>query len=287
MARILTVATALACSVAAFGDYILDREAAMKLVKARKHKEAKAAFLKMADGKVSDFQKSDALEQAVSCALRLKEYAEATKLAKRIPLEPVSKFCRMTILSRQRKRRELIEQFKNEDFSKWPDYVAGSAYRVRGSAFSAVRDGKRAAEDLTKALTYPLNPRLRPRTVVMLGSVYANLLKDDAKALAVYREALQSRGIYDRCRAATPMASILQRQKKLDEAVALLRKIDPKKIGSPHWRRNMLCALADALAKAGKPAEAVAKYEEALKTKGISARQKASIEKAIKGLRAK
>ena len=282
----IVIALVLTWSAAGLADYILDRQAGVKLVKARKYKEAMAAFLKMAQGKVTDFQKSDALEQAVYCALRLKQHEQATKLARQIPMAQVSKYCRMSILASQRKRAELIETFKDEDFSKWPDFVAGPAFRLRGYAYQALKKGKEAEADLKKALTYPMDRRTHAKTVNALGAVYSGLLKDDAKAIETYRKALAGSNVYAQCRAVMSIAGILQRQKKYDEAVKELSKVPVKNVGNSHWRRNLLCALGDALAKAGKKAEAIAKYKEAMQVKGTRAKQKVSVEKKIKALEA-
>ena len=66
--RSIVLGALLAWTACASADYIADREAAVKLVEAGKHEEALAAFTKMGAGDVTDFQKSDALEQAAACA---------------------------------------------------------------------------------------------------------------------------------------------------------------------------------------------------------------------------
>jgi len=71
--KVLVVGLLWACAAHVMADYVADRDAAMKLVWAGKHEEALAAFARMAASAKSDVQKSDALAQAVLCAISLKK----------------------------------------------------------------------------------------------------------------------------------------------------------------------------------------------------------------------
>ena len=272
MTRKVMIAALLALGgAAAMADYVADRRAAVALAGAGKQEEAQAAFVKMAAGEVSPFQKSDALEQAAQCALRRGKADEAMELAKQIPLTPISKTCQMRILTAGRKWAEVTALFKDEDFAAWPDEQKAEAYHLRGQSRSFVRDGKGAEADLRKAVeTYP-NAFCKGQAALALGDNYRDNLKDGAQALAAYLqtyEYVRDPNSYITCSALISAADLLQKQGRKDEAVQTLQKIDTAKMNG-YWRARMLDAQGQALAAQGKPAEAVAKYNEAAATPGI------------------
>jgi len=278
----IAVAAFAACCASAFPDYIADREAAVKLVEARKHEEALAAFVKMAAADVTDFQKSDALEQAAACAQRLKRYDQAMGLAQQIPLAAMSKTCQMRIMMGKRKRKELIDRFGDEDIGAWPDIVIGDASYLRGRAHYFLKHGKRAEEDLKRAGDYLMEDNAKGLALNALGDTYQHLLKDDARAVAAYRRTYKTRNIYKRCHAAMAVARILSRQNKHAEALQELERLGPDRVTIPYWRGLLLCAYGDVLAAAGSNAEAIAKYREALQLEGVSPGTKKACEKALK-----
>lgn len=277
---------ALACCTVVFGDYIVDRKAAMELMKARKYEEALAALTKMANGEVTDFQKSDAMEQAAYCCDRLKRYDQAMETAKEIPLEAVSKTVQMTLMYRNRKWKEVIEQFGNEDINAWPDTVKSKAYRARGGSASRIKDGKLAVADLTKAAEYTMNRNDRGRVLNALGDAYRVLLKDDDKAIETYRRTYTESHGYKQCHAVIAVSGILSDRGKSQEALKELDQIDLDKIKG-YWKAALLGAHGRALAAAGKKTEAIARYKEALQIKGVSGGQAKAYQVAIKELEKK
>lgn len=267
----------------AWADYSEDRKAAADLAKAGKHDAAMAAFLKLAETAASDELKTDAMEQAVQCAVRLKKYDEALETAQRIPLKPNSRYAQMTVLMSQNKWPEVAEQFKDDDIAAWPAALAGKGLRARGLAFSYSKQPQRAEADLLKALDFPLTAGEKGDTFRQIGDIYVTQLKDDAKALEAYRQAQTAGNQYRRGEAARAAAEILVRQGKHDEALAELSKFDLGQFqGEP--RALMLRQMADILATQGKKPEAVTKYEEAVKVEGISAGTKTACEKAVQSL---
>ncbi|MHC4874328.1 MAG: hypothetical protein ACYTFY_20945, partial [Planctomycetota bacterium] len=143
-------------------DYIEARKEAMKLYKARKYAEAREAFIKMTEiKKVTDFQKSDALEQAVIASLSLKEYDKAAELAEQVPIEGMKKYCHLLILNSQNKAKEIVEKYKSENLKEWPSIIRANAYRMRGNAFYHAKMGKEAEADYKEALKFPLQGRDR------------------------------------------------------------------------------------------------------------------------------
>ncbi len=123
--------------------------------------------------------------------------------------------------------------------------------------------------------------------LIRLGNVYRNLLKDDARALAAYRETYQTWNLYKRLAAAIEASGILARQNKLDEALAELKTIELDKVTIPDWRGSLLAAYASILTKQGQKADAIAKFNEVLGIKDATADQKAACEKRIKELQGK
>jgi hypothetical protein len=119
--------------------------------------------------------------------------------------------------------------------------------------------------------------------LIALGDTYQHLLKNDDLAIEVYRRVYKT-AFYKQCQAAISIVGIFQRQKKLDEAVMELNKIDMSKVQSGYWRIAMLQAWGGVLGGQGKKSEAIAKYNEALNVEGISSWQKAACEKAVKDL---
>lgn len=281
---VVGMALFLLASMAAAADYIADRKAAMALVKARKYEEAIVAFTKMAEGKVTDVQKSDALEQAALAASRAKQYDRAMELAQQVPLVPVSKTTQMQIMSDNRKWKEVVATFKEEDIDKWPDSVKARAFAVRGGSAYHTRDGKLAEADFRKAVEYTTNQNDKGLVLNALGDTYQHLLKDDEKALETYRRVYKESHIYKQGHAAMAISGILIKQKKLDEAIQEMQKIDVSKMQGNYWPAAIRAAHARALAAAGKKDEAVAKYKEALQVKDLRPYLKKSYEKALKAL---
>lgn len=283
IAAVLAVVFTAACALA---DYPADRKAALALANSGKTEEAIAAFLKLTEGKVTDFQKSDALEQAVLLALRLNKYDRATELAKQIPMAPVSKLSQMRILMAQRKWQEVLDTFKDEDLSTWPDSVIGEAAWSRGQAALYTKNGEQAVKDLSKAPDYLNETNAKGLALIDLGSAYV-LVKNDDAALAAYRKVYATGNVYKHCQAASNAAAILVRQGKLDEATKELDKIDMKAVDAKnYWVDNLLIAYGGILAKQGKKTEAAAKYNEALSNKELHPSLKNAAVAGLKALEA-
>ncbi len=215
-------------------DYLSDRRAALALVQAGTNAEALTAFTNMAAGASSELQKSDALEQAVWCANRLRQYDRALELAKAIPIPAVSKKCRMILLCANGKYSELIAEFKAEDIDQWPESARGEAFFSRGKAFVQLKDGPAAAADLKKAAEYSGEANNKPGLAwQMLGDMCRDLLKDDQKALAAYAEGVKmlqgGTGPYYTLNALFSAADILRKEGKYNEALEMFGKIDLKK----------------------------------------------------------
>jgi tetratricopeptide (TPR) repeat protein len=284
--RTIFIGLVLALCMNVRADYPSDRKAATALYAAGKNEEALAAFRKMAAEKVTDFQKSDALEQAAMCAHRLKQFDLAMDLALQIPIAQISKSVQLNHLVYQRKWKEVVEKFKDEDISSWPNDIAGRSFFFRAQSYSVLGDGKKAEADFKNALKYPLEFGMKGQVLQGLGDAYQNILKDDEQALSTYRMMYQAGGArYLQIHAAISAAKILMRQEKYDEAIQELKKIDTKDL-TLFWRYDMLCLSGNILAKQGKKPEALLKYGEALRLEGITTAQKDAAQKALNELQA-
>ena len=282
----IMLAVALCCCGNARADYVDDRKAAMGLVNAGKHAEALAAFTKMAGGAKSALQKSDALEQAVASAMAMKKHDEAMGLARQIPLPHVSKTCQMRVLSATRQWTQLVEKFGSENIGAWPEGLDAEAFALRGAAYYAVKDGAKAAADLTQAAGYLTEDNSKGLALNALGDTYQHLLKDDVRALDAYHRVYTTHNIYKHCQAAMAAAGMFCHQGKPDEALKELQSINMSKVTIPVWRCSMLAAFGNTLALQGRKTEAIARYDEALRVEGILPAQWTIYEKAVERLKA-
>ena len=270
-------------------DYLEACRAATALMRERKHAEALAAFTTLAEGKFTDYQKAAALEQAAACARTLKDFARAAALADLIPLPAVAKAVRMSNLLAQRKAPELVTQSGKEDIAAWPFWKAGDAYFTRGRAFAETGAGKEADADLTHALEFTGDIRTRPDILLALGRNRDITLKDDARALAAYREIIGMTGqkntstYYNGIQAA---AHILRKSGKFDDALATLRIVEIDKLLGP-WRGSMLLALGETLHAAGRKDEALGAYKSVLTDPTVEPRDRKAAEKGIQDIQSK
>lgn len=279
MSKVLTiVGIVLFCCVTMRAGYIDDRKSAMKHISDGKNKEAAEMFVEIAASSDSDVQKSDALEQAVLCTIRLKQYENALKLAKQIPLLPISKASQMRILMQTRQWKEVTGKFGDDDIAKWPEKVRGKSYLARGRSFFFLKNGERAKADLENALKYITNTNSKCLVLNTLGATYHQLLKNDSKAIETYR--LVNKHIYKKCQATMAVASILGKQGKFNEALKELNKIDVTKFNTL-YKSIILIAYADIYAEMGESEKAIERYNEALKSDKINMRQKNKCEKAL------
>jgi tetratricopeptide (TPR) repeat protein len=183
--------------------------------------------------------------------------------------------------------KEVVAQFKDEDIDRWPDYAASEAFHLRGKAHDYLKEPKSAAKDMEKALECAgSDAHFRATVLCDLGSVYVSL-QDDAKALDAYLKAQSGgdKGFHAYLSAVIARANILRRQGKHEDALRELEKNDLGHLKG-YWRCETLRAYGSVLASQGKKADAIARYNEALKVEDIHPSQKSACEKAIKELEA-
>lgn len=273
----------------AYADYFTHRQTAAALAKEGKHAEALDAFIAMASGDVGDLRKSDALAQAVMCAIALKDYDRATELAKQIPIEPQSKLARMTILHTHANRKfaELIKQFGDEDLSRWPEHVAAKAWLMRGEAGAAdVNRRELAVADLSMAVRFPMDTRTRAQTLNLLAHVHAQLGQQD-EAIALYQQVCGMTDPYRAANASISLATLYVARGQPEKVAAVINAIQLKSIPPGSFRSGLLLAMGDALAAAADHDGAIALYRQAIAEHGDSEQYKATCEAKIAALQAK
>ncbi len=274
---------------ASVSDYLIASRAATELVRQRNYQQALATFVSLAEGKVTDFQKSDALQRAANCARSLQEFDRAADLADRIPIEAVAKTVRMQNLNAQRRWRELIEQFASEEIGKWPFWQAGEAYFARGRAYWFTQSGKEAEADLTRALTFISDTRTRQSVWLTIGQNREQNLNDSPAALTAYQAVIagsQKIGGADEFASVQGIARILTGSGKFDEALAALGRADIEHLRGS-WRGTLLLALAETQYAAGRPAQAIATYQSLLDDTNVEPRHRKTAENRLQAINTK
>ena len=267
-------------------DYLIASRAAAELQRQRKYEESLAAYVALAEGDVTDLQESVALEQAAGCARSLRDSSRASELADRIPIEAVAKTARMHNLLAERKAPELIAQFGRENIAAWPFWKAGDGYFARGRAYAITGTGKEAEANLTRALEWTSDRRIRHSIHLALAENRERHLKDDDAAFEAYRQIVEpprTLGAADEFRAVQGITRILTRRGEFDEALATLRLADVDKLRG-YWRGSMLLALGETLAAAGQKDKALATYRALLADDSVEASHRKVAGEAIKTL---
>ncbi len=270
-------------------DYLQTYRTALELATRGKHAEALPAFTAMAEGKITPFQKSLALEMAATSARALQKHDLAGELTAGIPIDAVKKCVQMQTLLAQHKAPELIEQFGKENINAWPFWKAGDGLFTRGRAYAETGNGPSAEADLLAAL--PLTPvdLARANLWMALGNNREKNLKNPAEALAAYQQLIatvkysHTATYYSGVLAAT---RLLRESRKFDDALATLGKVEIDKLAGT-WRGSMLLARGETLNAAGKRDEALATYRAMLTDSAVEPRDQKSAKEAMESLEKK
>jgi tetratricopeptide (TPR) repeat protein len=187
--------------------------------------------------------------------------------AERVIAEREAKLVRLGELARERRWRDIVQQFELDDFAAWPAESARQASEAltqRGLAYSQLKEGQRAAADLRAAA------KLDPKNVLAwmtLGDNFANNLNQQEHALAAYRQSLAITGTtngWQSLSTALSIVRILTDQVETDAALAALRPYDDLQSVAPVWRIRLLRAYGHVYAAQGKEQESLTKFREAL-----------------------
>jgi len=235
-------------------DFLKKTRIAADFHLAGKREEAVAAYTAAADGKITDLQKSYALELAAQHASHLRKPDLAMQLIARIPIEAVKKTALMEHLILISKAPDVIAQFGAVDFSKWPFWKRGAGLYARGRAYSITKAGDKAEADLSAALEWISEPRTRDAVWEAIGHNRENNLKNDETALAAYNAIVEGRthiGGASEFTALQGIARIQTRKGQFDDALKTLNRAEPDKLQGV-WRTNILNSI-EAVNKARKP----------------------------------
>ncbi len=233
--------------------------------------------------KLTDFQKSVALEQAAASARRLRQHDVAGKLAGQIPIDSVKKTVIMQNLLEEFKALQAIEQFGKEDIGAWPFWKVSDGSFARGQAYAIAKSGKEAESDLLRALEWTRDRRLRDSIRYALGSNREANLKDDTAALTAYLEIIDGAkqlDTTDHLNAIQSAAGILTRRGKYDEALAILHKVQLAKQGG-YWRGSILLTIGNTQQAGGRKDEASTTYMSVIADETVDARHRKAAEEAL------
>ena len=223
-------------------DFLEKTRTAADFARTGKREEALAAYAAAAEGKITDLQKSHALELAAGYARHLRKLDVAEQLTARIPIDSVRKAAQMDHLINTSKAPEIIAQFGAEDFSKWPFWKRGAGLHARGRAYSIVKDGDKAEADLTAALDWISEPRTRDTILLAQAQNRELNLKNDDKALAAYTAMVEGKtriSSSEEYAALQGIARIQTRKGQFDEALKTLNLAEPEKLQGV-WKTNIL-----------------------------------------------
>jgi tetratricopeptide (TPR) repeat protein len=155
------------------------------------------------------------------------------------------------------------------------EIFAFSANYERGLAAARAGDGATAEACLRKAVACAQDNRSRADASYELGHVCLNLLKDNEKALAAYRQAmeqpLRGAGSAVRYHARMRAVGLLRAMKRYPEALQVLDAFDGKRHG--YWAVESLIQYGKIAEDQGRWTDAAARYREALDVKDIGADQ--------------
>lgn len=267
-------------------DYLIASRAAAELQKGRRYAEALKAFETIAAGKVTELQKSVALQEAAACARGMKDLERADRLVASIPVASIAKTAAMENLHARRQWAELSKRFGAEAISKWPFWQAGVGYALRGRAFALLERGAEAERDLSAAL--PLTPDSRERMSLLRSLAHnrENTLKDDDGALAAYRQIVDSTTNANGAEyfyGVEGAARVLRRRGEHAAALKVLDRVDTGKLRGA-WLGTMLVSRAQTLAAAGRNAEARKLFESVLSDKSTGKSHRQAAESGLQAL---
>lgn len=267
-------------------DYLESTRVAADLARQGRRAEAMSAYTAAAEGKITDYQKAVALEQAAALARSLRRHDVAAQLADRIPIEAVKKTVLMRSLLDQAQASQVVTQFGAEDIGAWPFWKSGDGYFSRGLAYAITKSGKEAEADLARALEWTGDPRIRDAILQTQAGNRERNLQDESGALSAYHAIIDSAerlGSSEQFTAVGGIARILTKRGKYDEAIAVLRKVEIDKLRGT-WHGTLLLVLGDTHRADGRLDEARAAYQAVIDDEDTEAGQRKAAEQSIQSL---
>jgi len=253
------------------------------LCQEKKHEEAIRAYVKLGEGRSDPEERYQAIRAAAICArLHLGSEARALDLCQRIHAQPYVKACRATVYQWATSPQKVLAEFRDEDFSAWPESPAAIGFAVRASAHYNMKNGPEAARDFLRAFQFAKS-YAKWSALQRLGDTYWKLLDDEILAEACYRKCMSDfGGGWPGLQARVNLGELLLSQKRHDAALQCLS-------GAPgaegYWKAALLIGTAKVHIAAGHRVEAAAALKQALATAGLYASQKTECEGLLSGLK--
>lgn len=168
-------------------------------------------------------------------------------------------------LRQQRQWKEAAALIAAQDVGSWPEPKRLEAWQTKGQCESFAKLGAEAEATFRQAIA--LRPG-HPDLWVALGDNYQlNLPGRSGDAMAAYREAMRLAGDgmgWQRFSAAVSLARVLTDEVMTGEALTVLQPFEKMTTVPASWQIRILRARGHALAAAGRDAEALAQFREAL-----------------------
>jgi len=166
---------------------------------------------------------------------------------------------RMAALAKEEKWRELVDQFKDVDFSAWPR--AGDAFYYRGVAYMGLENAANAERDLKTSLEH--SPK-EGWFWYNLGQLYRRQLKKDVEAAEAYKKAAALEDKIGWMPVSATLAAVEIRLSRVepDAALQVLRQYTEEDLKnlSGSQRSRLLQAYGRTYAAQGREAEAWAAF---------------------------
>lgn len=278
MARTTGIVAAIVLGTAlnVVADFAADFQAAKTLFDKGQYQEAGQTFSNLAASAPNAHGKAWSLSYAAMALGRQKQYDQALELAKTIEGKPMAAYTQMAIMDANQRHKELAAAFKDEDIAAWPDPINYKGFFLRGVARSVAGDKQASLKDFEQCVRLAGSDAELKLDALNRLAALCHDLGDDAKAMSTYETAFalyeqepRWRGRWLYPQALLAAARLLMAQGKYDEAKATLAKFSVKASQADRgpWDFLVLEAYGDILAAQGKPADARAKYQEAVAIK--------------------
>lgn len=222
--------------------------------------------------------KDEALEACARASCIERKYDNAFNFAKQIPSEFLRKTTEMYVLCDARKYQELVDNYKDESFEKYPPEFKGEAYRLRGTGYYNIKNGTAAEKDLILAVKNLRHANNKGVAMNLLGETYSKLLNNEKKAFEIYDQAMNTHiGAFKKTLALQKLSQICFKQGKYEKILKDLEKINYAVISGrsfPDYAKIYISTKAEALAKTGKIEDAIKTYRKGLTINNLNDKSK-------------
>ena len=287
MKKILMAAMALLAMGQVSADFVQDYSEARKFF-LRKPQEAQTRLETLLKEPLTPVQKNQVLSDLVFISCRLRKFDQAEKYISQITEKTMQKYNQLHLLNSQTvaKRRQLLAQFGNEDFSQWPENLAYLGYYERAYAYSLCSKPKEALADAENALKRCGSDQDVRLTMLALAGRSCQQLKDNEKAVKFYEEILKTSKAYggsSYLSSALACARIYIDGKRFAEAEKILLPV--RKTHPGYYSAAVYLTFGDLYAAQGNHKAAAEYYQKCISEKGAgTAAVKKSAEEKLKKL---